>query len=322
MTARDRAPRGVEGTHLIVEYSDCDRAILDDKAAIELLLVGAAESTGWTIVARVFHRSRSSGITGCIILANAHLTIHTCPPAGYASVDFYTSGDRHPQDVHAMFEKGLNSRDSKLVVVDRGLGSPEKIRVRGHRRVASYTLDCRQPQLPDNIHVGRSPGRGFGLFASRNFSDGELIYDTPGMLAEWDAEFILEHDLGRSVHSADSVGYELSPELVDIWPEQIRDAIARHYELKNPALAVIHQHVTGDYEREVMTTAFNGLRNHSNDPNTVMDWPAATIEFDEEAVPRWTIPTLASKPIKSGDELTIDYRRSLFAYVPPSDWLP
>ena len=322
MTASDRSIRKVEGTHFVVEYSDCNRGILDDKAAIELLLVRAAESTGVTIVASVIHRFRPGGVTGCIILANAHLAIHTCPQAGQASIDLYISRDCCSQGIYTVLEEALRPKDSQILVVDRGVGSPEQMRVRAHRRVVSYTIDCRHPQLPDGIYVGRSPGRGFGLFASHNFSDGELIYDTLGTLAEWDAEFIVEHDVGRSVHNADSLGYELSPKLVNIWPETIRDAIARHYELKKPSLAVIHQHVTGYYERETLITAFDGLKNHSSDPNTVIDWPAATIEFDGEGVPCWTIPTLASKPIKNGDELTVDYCTSLFAYVPPSDWLP
>jgi hypothetical protein len=216
----------------------------------------------------------------------------------------------------------LKPQQTQVLVIDRGLDGSEKLRVRGHRLVASYTLDCRQPHLPEGIRVGRSPGRGFGLFAGRNFSPGELIYDTPGTLAEWDAEFIVEHDVGRSVHNADSLGYELSAELEDIWPARIREAIARHYHLDNQSLAAILQHVTGDYEREVLITDFDGLKNHSSDPNTVMDWPAATIEFDAAGLPHWSIPTHACKPISSGDELTVDYCTSLYAYVPPGDWLP
>lgn len=322
MTSTGHFPRKVEGTHLVVEYSNCDRGILDDKTAIESLLVRAAESTGSTIVASVMHRFRPSGVTGCIILADAHLTIHTWPQAGYASVDFYTSADRDPNCVHAVLAETLSPRDSQILLVDRGLASPEKMKVRGHRRVASYTLDCRQPQLPDGIYVGRSAGRGFGLFAGRDFSVGELIYDTPGTLAEWDAEFVVKHDVGRSVHNADSLGYELSPDSIDVWPDQIRNAIARHFDLNNPSLEVIHQRVTNDYEREVLMTAFDGLKNHASDPNTVMDWSAATIEFDDIGVAHWSIPTLAARPIKSGEELTVDYCKSLFAYVPPSDWIP
>jgi len=85
---------------------------------------------------------------------------------------------------------------------------------------------------------------------------------------------------------------------------------------------MILRSVTGEYWREVLITAFDGLKNHSDDPNTVMDWPAATIVFDEDDKPSWTVPTRALRPIRAGDELFVDYRVSLFDFVPPIDWLP
>jgi S-adenosylmethionine decarboxylase len=321
MTLTGGRPLETAGTHFVVEYSGCDRGILDDEAAVEALLVKAAESTGATIVARVFHRFRPSGVTGCVMLADSHLTIHTWPECGYASVDLYTSRVWDPHRANAMLEEGLRAEDSQILVVDRGLPGPEKMRVQGHRRVASYTLDCRSPQLPDGVHVGRSPGRGFGLFASRDFASGELIYESPATLAEWDAEFTCETDLGKSVHSADSLGYELHPPLIESWSEQVRHALARHYDLQDPPTDMILRSVTCEGEREVLITAFDGLKNHSNDPNTVMDWPAATIAFDEEDEPIWTVSTRAIRPISAGDELFVDYRGSLFDFVPPIDWL-
>ena len=56
MTITGRRPVNTLGTHLVVEYSGCDRGILDDEAAIESLLVKAAEPVGATTLASVFHR--------------------------------------------------------------------------------------------------------------------------------------------------------------------------------------------------------------------------------------------------------------------------
>jgi S-adenosylmethionine decarboxylase len=320
MTITGGRPLDTVGTQLVVEYSGCDCRILDDEAALESLLLQAGESIGATVVTRIFHRFRPRGVTGCVMLADSHLTIHTWPEAGYASVDLYTARVCDPHCAHAVLTEGLRAQDSQILMVDRGLAGPERMRVQGHRRVASYTLDCRGLQLPDGVRVGRSPGRGFGLFASRDFASGELIYDAPATLAEWNAEFLVETDLGRSIHSADSLGYELHPPLIENWSEQVRHALALHYGLQDPSPNVILRSVTGEYERQVLITAFDGLKNHSDDPNTVMDWPAATIAFDDE--PIWTVPTRAVRAISAGDELFVDYRVSLFDFVPPIDWLP
>lgn len=131
MRTSRHSPGEIEGTHVVVEYSDCDSGVLDDEAAIESLLVGAAESTGAAIVDCVMHRFRPRGVTGCIILSDAHLTIHTWPEVGYASVDFYTSGHTDPRCIHAVLAEALRSEESEILVVDRGLAGPEKIRVRG-----------------------------------------------------------------------------------------------------------------------------------------------------------------------------------------------
>jgi S-adenosylmethionine decarboxylase len=310
------------GTHLVVEYSGCDRRLLDHEAAVASLLEKAAESIGATIIARVFHRFRPSGVTGFVMLADSHLTIHTWPEAGYASVDLYTPRVRDPLRAHPVLVEGLRAQESQILVVNRGLPGPDALRVQGHRRVTSIALDCRGPQLPDGVRVGRSPGRGFGLFASREFASGELIYEAPATLAEWDAEFIVETDLGKSVHSADSLGYELHPHLVESWSEQLRHTLVRHYDLQDPSTDMIIERVTDEHEREVLITVFDGLKNHSDDPNTSMDWPAATVAFDEDDKPIWTVPSRAIRPIRAGDELFVDYRGSQFDFVPPIGWVP
>jgi len=180
MTIEGERQHNTHGMHLVGEYSGCGCRILNDEVAIESLLVQAAK----LIVGRIFHRFRPQGVTGCLMLAESHLAIHTWPEAGSASVDLFTSRICDPDSVHTILEESLGAKDSQIVVVDRGLPSPEKGCVRGHWRVASYTLDCRGPQLPDDVCVGQSPGRGFGLFASRDFVSGDLVYEAPAILAE------------------------------------------------------------------------------------------------------------------------------------------
>ena len=40
-----------------------------------------------------FHRFEPQGVSGTVILAESHLSIHTWPEKGYAAMDFYTCGD-------------------------------------------------------------------------------------------------------------------------------------------------------------------------------------------------------------------------------------
>ncbi len=310
------------GTHIVVEYSGCDRGILDDEAALQSLLLEAAGAAGAAVVDPAFRRFGPTGVTFGVVAEGSHVTIHSRPEAGCASADIYTSGALDPHRGHAVLGKELGAQASQVISVSRGLTGPEKMRVRDHRRVESITLDCRAPQLPDTVRVGRSPGRGFGFFATRDFAAGDIIYEAPVRLANWRAEFILETDLGRSVHTSESLGYELYTEVIEMWPEHVHRAIALHYDLQDPEPEEILEAITGNFERETMITSFDGLINHASDPNAALDWPTVTIYFDEDDLPAWTVALRAKRSIRAGEELFVNYRCTLFDYVPPREWLP
>ena len=41
-----------------------------------------------------FHKFAPQGVSGVVIISESHLTIHSFPEHGYASIDVYTCGDR------------------------------------------------------------------------------------------------------------------------------------------------------------------------------------------------------------------------------------
>lgn len=82
------------GKHLLVEFTDCDREALNDLKRMEKILVEAAQKAGATIVDSVFHLYNPHGVSGVIVIAESHMSIHTWPEYGYAAVDFFTCGER------------------------------------------------------------------------------------------------------------------------------------------------------------------------------------------------------------------------------------
>jgi S-adenosylmethionine decarboxylase proenzyme len=87
------------GRHLLAEYYDCNANVLNNPSLIENLMKQAAEVCGATIVQNCFHRFSPYGVSGVVVIAESHLTIHTWPEHGYASVDLYTCGDTCKPDV-------------------------------------------------------------------------------------------------------------------------------------------------------------------------------------------------------------------------------
>ncbi len=80
------------GRHIIVEYYDCDPALMNDVTHIEQSMEQAAEASGATIINSTFHHFSPYGVSGVVVIQESHLAIHTWPEYGYASVDLFTCG--------------------------------------------------------------------------------------------------------------------------------------------------------------------------------------------------------------------------------------
>ncbi len=81
------------GRHLLVEFYNCDSDILDDVTIIEEHMRTAARKANSTVVNSTFHRFSPYGVSGVVVIAESHLSIHTWPEYKYAAVDLFTCGE-------------------------------------------------------------------------------------------------------------------------------------------------------------------------------------------------------------------------------------
>lgn len=109
------------GQHLLAEYNGCDVEVLDDLKRIETLMNEAAAAARTRVVASVFRPFSPQGVSGVVVIEESHLSIHTWPEHGYASVDFFTCGAGLPEEAHRVLSRGLRAKRSELMMVDRGL---------------------------------------------------------------------------------------------------------------------------------------------------------------------------------------------------------
>ena len=112
-----------DGQHWLVDYRGCDVNLLRDVAALETMLVEAVKAAGAHPLERAFHPFEPEGVSGVVLLAESHITIHTWPAEGYAAVDFYTCGDTEPGRAHNYLLEHLGCADASVAVVRRGLRS-------------------------------------------------------------------------------------------------------------------------------------------------------------------------------------------------------
>ena len=81
------------GRQLTLEFYECDPDILLNKNDVEKALLKAAKDSGATIVHSSFHDFEPRGVSGVVIIAESHFTIHAWPEHDYAAVDIFTCGD-------------------------------------------------------------------------------------------------------------------------------------------------------------------------------------------------------------------------------------
>lgn len=110
------------GRHLLVELYDCDAKLLTDSGLVEREMQRAARGARATIVRSTFHTFSPYGVSGVIVIAESHLTIHTWPEHNYAAVDVFTCGSSvDPYAAYQILKDAFRSKNSSVIELKRGL---------------------------------------------------------------------------------------------------------------------------------------------------------------------------------------------------------
>lgn len=111
------------GRHVIAELWGCDADSLNDLQGIERIMVNAALEAGAEVREVAFHKFAPQGVSGVVIISESHLTIHSFPEHGYASIDVYTCGDRIDPNVACDYiTQWLGATRREAIEVPRGVG--------------------------------------------------------------------------------------------------------------------------------------------------------------------------------------------------------
>ena len=80
------------GVHYLLELAGCPAELLDDVDFVRTTLLEAARQAQAHIVSEKFNLFNPHGISGFLVIAESHLSIHTWPERNYAAVDIFTCG--------------------------------------------------------------------------------------------------------------------------------------------------------------------------------------------------------------------------------------
>jgi S-adenosylmethionine decarboxylase len=110
------------GRHLLLELYDCSSEALNNVESVKRAMVEAAKRAEATIIDVVFHEFNPFGISGVVVIAESHLSIHTWPEHRYAAVDIFSCGETlKPAEAANYLVEQFGAGRASCVEIKRGV---------------------------------------------------------------------------------------------------------------------------------------------------------------------------------------------------------
>lgn len=107
------------GSHVLADISGSKSPLLNDGPGLEALLVEASIEAGATVLMSHHHAFEPQGATAVVVLAESHVSIHTWPEWGGATLDAYTCGTADPELLIDLVIAGLEPSTIRRATVPR-----------------------------------------------------------------------------------------------------------------------------------------------------------------------------------------------------------
>ena len=106
--------------HLLIDFWDAKN--LTNRISVENALREAAISANATAINLQLNQySENGGISGILVLAESHISIHTWPERSFAAIDIFMCGVCNPYDCIAVLKKAFEPGNTTLLERRRGL---------------------------------------------------------------------------------------------------------------------------------------------------------------------------------------------------------
>ena len=107
------------GKHIIIECEGRHAHL--DESELERILSRAAKAAGAHILSSHFHRfGPQMGVTGVLVLAESHITVHTWPEYNYAAFDVFICGACEAEKAVDVIVNALPADNVKIQTIVRG----------------------------------------------------------------------------------------------------------------------------------------------------------------------------------------------------------
>jgi S-adenosylmethionine decarboxylase len=132
------SPHQARGIHSLVDLFGVEPARLADCEGLESILREVAQAAGARVLFARFHSfGNGLGVTGVVLLAESHISIHTWPEAGFAAADIFLCGQADPERALCALIHALAPVSHQVRQLDRGLGPTADLGIAHRGRAAA-----------------------------------------------------------------------------------------------------------------------------------------------------------------------------------------
>lgn len=109
------------GTHYLVDLQGCDPESIERVAPTQAILLRAVKECGATLVNQCFHQYEPFGVSGVVLIAESHFSVHTWPERRFVGVDIFTCGEMDAEVAIEVMRSAFHAREIQVKELVRGL---------------------------------------------------------------------------------------------------------------------------------------------------------------------------------------------------------
>lgn len=106
------------GVHLLIDLWGASN--LNSPYEIEALLKRCVIEAGATILSSYMHEFQPQGVSGVLVLAESHISIHTWPERCYAALDVFMCGSCNPYNTIPLLKEYFKPNSLQVTESKRG----------------------------------------------------------------------------------------------------------------------------------------------------------------------------------------------------------
>ena len=136
--AKLKKPEYGFGMHLILDGYGCDRQRLEDISLIYNFLSEYPAQIKMTKIMPPYvfrydaENPQDWGISGFVLIAESHISIHTFPEKNYFSLDIFSCKNFDSEQAISYVSNLFATQKSEIKLLDRGLEFPKDVRTSAH----------------------------------------------------------------------------------------------------------------------------------------------------------------------------------------------